>query len=328
MNAGEPMNAAAAEIFARGFLTGFFDVVSALTGDPANTSADSPEPLTGIDFEKMAAGCELVLRCPIADGGAIVVFLAGDGAASIFAAATGDEKAQWDQVRQADAASLREVFEPCMGGGVSHFKEKYGEIITIKAVEVEAGESPAGSTNVESILGPDAVVAGFTFDVSSLKGERGVLLFSARFEGIIPSNVISSAAPGTGGTGVGESLSPEDVSDILSENSGGQDTEPASRAAVRPERASNESLTKNLDMVLDIRLVATARLGHVEMPIHEILSLGPGSIIEVGHLVDEPVELLVNDKLIARGDVVVVDEKFGLRITEIISPRERIESLR
>ncbi|HPO31524.1 MAG TPA: FliM/FliN family flagellar motor switch protein, partial [Candidatus Hydrogenedentes bacterium] len=48
----------------------------------------------------------------------------------------------------------------------------------------------------------------------------------------------------------------------------------------------------------------------------------------VGHLVDEPVELLVNDKLIARGDVVVVDEKFGLRITEIVSPRERIESLR
>ena len=55
---------------------------------------------------------------------------------------------------------------------------------------------------------------------------------------------------------------------------------------------------------------------------------GPGSIIEVGHLVDEPVELLVNDKLIARGDVVVVDEKFGLRITEIISQEERIESLR
>ncbi len=55
---------------------------------------------------------------------------------------------------------------------------------------------------------------------------------------------------------------------------------------------------------------------------------GPGSIIEVGHLIDEPVELLVNDKLIARGDVVVVDEKFGLRITEIISPEERIETLR
>ena len=69
------------------------------------------------------------------------------------------------------------------------------------------------------------------------------------------------------------------------------------------------------------------RLGKVDIPLSEILSFGPGSIIEVGHLIDEPVELLVNDKLIARGDVVVVDEKFGLRITEIISPQERIESL-
>jgi flagellar motor switch protein FliN/FliY len=81
-------------------------------------------------------------------------------------------------------------------------------------------------------------------------------------------------------------------------------------------------------MVLDIQLVAMARLGRIEMPIGEILNLGPGSIIEVGHLVDEPVDLFVNNKLIARGDVVVVDEKLGLRITEIISPRERIESLR
>jgi flagellar motor switch protein FliN/FliY len=56
--------------------------------------------------------------------------------------------------------------------------------------------------------------------------------------------------------------------------------------------------------------------------------LGPGSILEVGKTVDEPVELLVNNRLVARGDVVVVDEKFGLRITEIVSREERIESLR
>jgi len=74
--------------------------------------------------------------------------------------------------------------------------------------------------------------------------------------------------------------------------------------------------------------VAMARLGRVEMPVGEILALGPGSIVDVGRLVDEPVELLVNDKLIARGDVVVVDERFGLRITEIVSPEQRIESLR
>lgn len=103
------------------------------------------------------------------------------------------------------------------------------------------------------------------------------------------------------------------------------------KPALEPERAAPPEPAGqpgNLDMVLDIGLTATARLGRIEMPIQQILSLGPGSIIEVGHLVDEPVELLVNGKLIARGDVVVIDEKFGLRITEIISTRDRIESLR
>jgi flagellar motor switch protein FliN len=95
-----------------------------------------------------------------------------------------------------------------------------------------------------------------------------------------------------------------------------------------PESGNGQPLPENLDMVLGIELTATARLGRVRVPISEVLNYGPGSIIEVGHLVDEPIELLVNGKLIARGEVVVVDEKFGLRITEIVSPRERIESLR
>jgi flagellar motor switch protein FliN/FliY len=64
------------------------------------------------------------------------------------------------------------------------------------------------------------------------------------------------------------------------------------------------------------------------MPIREVLALGPGSIVEVGRSIGEPVELLVNEKLIARGEVVVVEEKFGLRITEIVSPTERVRSLR
>ena len=95
-----------------------------------------------------------------------------------------------------------------------------------------------------------------------------------------------------------------------------------------PESGNGHSFPDNLEMVLGIELTATARLGRVRVPIAEVLNYGPGSIIDVGQIVDEPVELLVNGKLIARGEVVVVDEKFGLRITEIVSTRERIESLR
>ena len=84
----------------------------------------------------------------------------------------------------------------------------------------------------------------------------------------------------------------------------------------------------NLDIVLDISLKAVARLGEVEMPISEILKLGPGSVIEIDRLIDEPIDLLVNERLVARGEVVTIDEKFALRVTEIVSKEERIKSLR
>ncbi len=84
---------------------------------------------------------------------------------------------------------------------------------------------------------------------------------------------------------------------------------------------------KNINLILDIPLKVTVELGKTEMLIRDILNLGPGSIIELDKLAGEPVEVLVNGKPIARGEVVVIDENFGVRITDIISPRERLEKL-
>jgi len=86
--------------------------------------------------------------------------------------------------------------------------------------------------------------------------------------------------------------------------------------------------TQSLDFILDIPLRVTAELGRAKMSIREILELGQGSVIELSKLAGEPLEVLVNDKLIARGEVVVVNEKFGVRLTDIISPVERIEQLK
>ncbi len=84
---------------------------------------------------------------------------------------------------------------------------------------------------------------------------------------------------------------------------------------------------KNLDMILDIPLVVTVELGRTKMLINDLLQLGQGSVIELSKLVGEPLEILINEKLVARGEVVVVHEKFGVRLTDIVSPLERIESL-
>ena len=85
--------------------------------------------------------------------------------------------------------------------------------------------------------------------------------------------------------------------------------------------------TKNLDLILDIPLTVTVELGRSKMLINDLLQLGQGSVIELTKLVGEPLEVLVNDKLVARGEVVVVNDKFGVRLTDIVSPLERVQSL-
>lgn len=85
---------------------------------------------------------------------------------------------------------------------------------------------------------------------------------------------------------------------------------------------------RNLQMILDIPLRVTVELGRTKMPVNELLNLGQGSVIELNKLAGEPMEVFVNDKLIARGEAVVVNEKFGVRLTDIISTKERVEQLK
>lgn len=85
---------------------------------------------------------------------------------------------------------------------------------------------------------------------------------------------------------------------------------------------------RNLNLILDIPLKVTVELGRTKMAVSELLNLTQGSVLELSKLAGEPMEVLVNGKLIARGEAVVVNEKFGVRLTDIISPSERIEQLK
>ncbi|MGD8563310.1 MAG: flagellar motor switch protein FliN [Desulfarculaceae bacterium] len=89
----------------------------------------------------------------------------------------------------------------------------------------------------------------------------------------------------------------------------------------------SEAPAQNIDFILDIPLEVTVELGRTSMLINDLLQLGQGSVIELNKLAGEPLEILVNRKLIARGEVVVVNEKFGVRLTDIVSPIERVKSL-
>jgi flagellar motor switch protein FliN/FliY len=94
------------------------------------------------------------------------------------------------------------------------------------------------------------------------------------------------------------------------------------------DNALNKLKVQNLDFILDIPLKVTVELGRTSVMIKDLLQLGQGSVLELDKLAGEPLEILVNGKLVAKGEVVVVNEKFGIRLTDIISPIERIETLK
>ena len=112
----------------------------------------------------------------------------------------------------------------------------------------------------------------------------------------------------------------EDLDDIDAAGEEDEELEDAGETAPPGE-------TKSLDLILDIPLTVTVELGRSKMLINDLLQLGQGSVIELTKLVGEPLEVLVNQKLVARGEVVVVNEKFGVRLTDIVSPMERVQSL-
>ncbi len=86
-------------------------------------------------------------------------------------------------------------------------------------------------------------------------------------------------------------------------------------------------VSEELDRIMDLPLKVSVQLGRSKMLINDLLQLGQGSVIELTKLVGEPLEVLINGKLVAKGEVVVVNEKFGVRLTEISSAKDRIESM-
>jgi flagellar motor switch protein FliN/FliY len=120
----------------------------------------------------------------------------------------------------------------------------------------------------------------------------------------------------------------DSLADQLAEEAAAMSGGLASKGGGAAQQPMSPGKEKNLQLILDIPLRVTVELGRTKMPVSELLNLTQGSVIELSKLAGEPMEVLVNDKLIARGEAVVVNEKFGVRLTDIISPTERIEQLK
>lgn len=89
------------------------------------------------------------------------------------------------------------------------------------------------------------------------------------------------------------------------------------------EAGLTQDSANNIDLLLDVSMRVTVELGRTRMPLSQILELQHGSVVELDRLAGDPVDIFVNDCMIARGEVVIVDDKFGVRITEMVSPRNQ-----
>jgi len=125
------------------------------------------------------------------------------------------------------------------------------------------------------------------------------------------------------------SFSPEELADRVMAESNEVSSEASSAWAGSDDLMADlaAEIDPALEMLLDIPIELSVELGSAHMAIHELLQLVEGSIVELDKLAGEPLDIRANDRLIARGEVVVVDDKIGVRVTDVVNPRDRVNGL-
>lgn len=229
----------------------------------------------------------------------------GAGARSFVTTLTGDEAGNFSVVLDAT------IFEaPLMGDGADQ-KAGWAELLR-EVADAAAGELLAKTSKkcrVEEFKetgAPSQISRAF-----QLKSSSGTWTIAVRDE--VRAVQSSEARP--------NEARPKDAPAV---------TESASPSPVSPPPpvSSATGISPAIELLLDVELEAALRFGCREMPLGEILDLGPGDVVELDRHIADPVDLIVGDKIVARGEVVLVNGNFGLRITEVATPRMRLESIR
>ncbi len=255
------------------------------------------------------------------------------------------------ELTELDLSAVGEAMNQMMGSAATAMSNMFGFSVVISpphAVAVDVSKS----VEVDCKLNGDAVaVVSFRLEIGDLVDSQLMQVIPIPAAKEMTSHLLSSPAPSCGSeeqvTGKGK----DDGKDVKEENTfKQQDTlkqedQPADSLQMEQGPSiqndpflqhdfssgwgieNNIEEARNLDLILDVPLNVSVVLGHCKRPIAEVLKLVPGTIVELDSLANEPVDILVNGMLIAQGDVVVVNENFGIQVKNIISPEERIHKL-
>ena len=158
-------------------------------------------------------------------------------------------------------------------------------------------------------------------DLNATPGEA-----SAQLDAQLAAMAAETAKPAT--TAADDETSLDDWAAALAEQNTNPAPAPAAAGVFQPLSKVEPTTTRNdIDMILDIPVRMTVELGRTKIAIRNLLQLAQGSVVELDGMAGEPMDVLVNGCLIAQGEVVVVNDKFGIRLTDIITPAERIRKL-
>lgn len=219
-------------------------------------------------------------------------------------------------------SALTEGFSQMSGAAVTAMSDKLGMPISTGDVRASLFENPG------DVMIPEGSFVRIRYNVTT--DGKSSFLDEIMDEGVARSLAGGGGAPAMPGpapTSAAAAFEPGiQQQDIFS-------TQPAGNVGVQSvqfaplTQAEQPGVSGNIGLLMDVSMQLTVELGRTKMLIKDILGMGEGTIVELDKLAGEPVDLLVNGKLIAKGEVVVIDENFGVRVTDIISPMERISSL-
>jgi len=231
-------------------------------------------------------------------------------------------------------SALNEAFSQMVGAAVNVVEEKTTVQVKTAPTSAVQKKNPAELELPEG----DFVRFKYEFEVEGFKSQTEEIFASnvckALSDSMLQKKGVSSAAPSQAGAQQTQGFSPglqsADIYSGVAQSSqsqgGGVGVQPVQFAQLN-QSTGQASVPGNIGLLMDVSMQLTVELGRTKMLIKDILGMGEGTIVELDKLAGEPVDLLVNGKLIAKGEVVVIDENFGVRVTDIISPMERISNL-
>ncbi|MDR0330810.1 MAG: flagellar motor switch protein FliN [Chitinispirillales bacterium] len=226
--------------------------------------------------------------------------------------------------------AISELFNQVMGAFSTAFGADIGESVSAGNVSVSDFDIANPPFDQDSA---DMGFAKLTVEGGMVNSAVALLIPNAFGDEIVEKKSPKPAAsPMDMGIGISQSEMDELTTMASSSFSGGGGGSYASSPYVPPppppRTSTYDGPKENIDLLLDVELDINIELGKSELSIKRVLELAPGSIVELDKMAGEPVDLIVNNKVVAKGEVVVVDENFGIRIVSLVSPADRIKSLK